>query len=104
LYDISIQRAQNIHRTKFKKVKDLWNLEKKNYILNKKSQKKSSYFKQWIWNRIIESYPTIWTNEFGNPTKDTNNKDWDWVVVYPNFFANSCLIFHTSNNFKPMVD
>jgi len=39
-----------------------------------------------------------------NPTKDTNNKDWDWVVIYPSFVANSCLIFCTSNNFKPIVD
>jgi len=61
-------------------------------------------FKQCIWNRIIESYPTIWKNELANPTKDTNNKDWDWVVVDPSFVANSCLIFHTSNNFKVMVD
>jgi hypothetical protein len=39
-----------------------------------------------------------------NPTKDTNNKDWDWVVVYPSFVANCCLFFCTSNNFKLMVD
>jgi hypothetical protein len=80
-------------------------LRKKCLYFKEEMQKKNlATFKQCFWNKIIGSYPTIWTNELANPIKDTNNKDWDWVAMYLNFVTNSCLIFHTSNNFKPMVD